>query len=287
MNVDDIAGFLKNVESTVSSILKIGFLSRGVTPASRIGRGKTLVILGNGPSLRQTIDEYYERLKSYDMMAVNFAALSDDFIRLRPKYYMLADKHFFNGLATDPNVSTLWNKLRSVNWNMILLVPATYRPIAHSLVMMSKSIRIRTYNLTPVEGFRWLTHTIYSSGLGMPRPRNVLIPALMEGIRLGYSEIIICGADHTWTRTLEVDEYNRVLSVQPHFYEDNEDEHKRVRETYKNLRLHNVLGSMAIAFSSYWKVKEYADSCNVRIFNATPGSMIDAFPRIKGLGHIL
>ena len=76
-----------------------------------------------------------------------------------------------------------------------------------------------------------------------------------------------------------MDDENFVVSVQPHFYKDNDEEHKRVRSAYAGLHLHDVLGSMTIAFRSYWHVKGYADSRGVGILNATPGSMIDAFPR--------
>ena len=37
-----------------------------------------------------------------------------------------------------------------------------------------------------------------------------LIPSIMLGIWLGYREIYLLGADHTWTKTLSVDDDNRV-----------------------------------------------------------------------------
>lgn len=36
---------------------------------------------------------------------------------------------------------------------------------------------------------------------------------------------------------------------------------------------------MTIAFRSYWHIADYARSRGIEIINATPGSMIDAFPR--------
>ncbi len=113
----------------------------------------------------------------------------------------------------------------------------------------------------------------------MPRPRNVLIPAIMVGMAMGYKEIFIIGADHTWTRTLEVDDDNNVVSVQPHFYKDNEEEKQRVTSVYRNVRLHDMLLSMHLAFKSYHTIARYARERGVRIVNATPGSFIDAFQR--------
>lgn len=279
MSYDKISGFLSRLGSSLASMAKVMLLSKGASPSSDVGKDRSLVILGNGPSLRTTLDSDFDWLMQHDLMAVNFAALSPEFLRLRPRYYILADGHFFNGAATDPNVRKLWETLSSISWDMTLLIPSKYKHFSKPLLMNARDLKVRYFNLTPVDGFKWLSHWFYSSGLGMPRPRNVMIPAIMEGIRLGYKEIYLCGADHTWTKTLDVDSENFVISVQPHFYEDNEEEHKRVRETYKGIRLHEVLGSMAVAFASYWKIADYAKKKGIRITNATPGSMIDAFPK--------
>lgn len=279
MKLDNLSAFASKTGASLASILKVLILSKGASSSTDDGKGKELVILGNGPSLRHTIDNDLDWLISHDLMAVNFAALSPEFFRLRPKYYILADGHFFNSLHSDSNVRKLWETFGKISWEMTLLIPSKFKHLVKPLLMHTKGIRLRYFNLTPVEGFKWLNYLLYAAGLGMPRPRNVLIPALMEGIRLGYSKIYVCGADHTWTKTLDVDDENFVISIQPHFYEDNEEEHKRVRETYKGLRLHDVLGSMVVAFKSYWHVADYAKSRKVEIINATPGSMIDAFPR--------
>ena len=282
MNFDGIARFMGNVGASLASVAKVVLMSKGASSASDEGKGRELVILGNGPSLRQTIDQDLRWLVSHDLMGVNFAALTDEFFRLRPKYYILADGLFFNAYNSDNNVRKLWENFGKVTWDMTLLIPSKYKHFAKPLMMHTKGIRLRYFNLTPVEGFKWLTHLFFSTGLGMPRPRNVLIPAIMEAIRLGYNKIYLCGADHSWTKTLDVDDENFVVSIQPHFYEDNEEEHRRVRETYKGLRLHDVLGSMTIAFRSYWKIVDYAKKKKVEIINASPGSMIDAFPRRNG-----
>lgn len=279
MKPENITSFLSKTAATFASLLKVALMSRGASPSSAEGKGKGIVILGNGPSLRSIIDNEIDFLLTYDLMAVNFAANTPDFFKLRPGYYLLADNHFFNSLQSDANVRKLWENLGKATWDMTLLLPSRLRHLAKPLTMHCKNIKTRYFNLTPIEGFSFVTHVLFKGGLGMPRPRNVLIPAIMESIRLGYERIFICGADHTWTKTLDVDKDNYVISVQPHFYQDNEEEYKRVRETYKDLRLHDVLGSMVVAFKSYWEIAPYAKKRGVEIINSTPGSMIDAFPK--------
>lgn len=279
MILDKLQHTVSNITSSVGSLIKVALLSRGVSAKAPVKEGRGLVIMGNGPSLRKTIDEDYEWLCSHDLLAVNFAANTPDFFRLRPEYYVLADGHFFSGNTSDPNVARLWKEIARVSWKMTLWVPRKAVHLAKALAMTNPNITVKTFNLTPVEGAKGLSHLLYDAGLGMPRPRNVMIPAIMAGIREGYRKIYLCGADHTWTRTLSVDDENFVVSIQPHFYQDNDKEHERVRAAYAGLRLHDVLGSMTIAFRSYWQLSDYARSRGIEIINATPGSMIDAFPR--------
>lgn len=281
MIFDKIQSILNKMTATAGSLIKVAVMSGDVSGKSAVKEGRGLVIMGNGPSLRRTIDNDYDWLCSHDLLAVNFAANTPDFFRLRPQYYVLADGHFFSGNASDPNVARLWGEIGKISWEMTLWVPRKAIHLAKALVLNNKNIELKSFNLTPIEGFKGVSHFLIDAGLGMPRPRNVMIPAIMVGIREGYKKIYLCGADHTWTQTLSVDDENFVVSVQPHFYKDNDKEHERVRSAYAGLHLHDVLGSMTIAFRSYWQIADYAASKGVEIINATPGSMIDAFPRRK------
>lgn len=278
MNYDKIQQGLGRVSSSLASLVKVALLSKGISARGSQPEGSSIVIMGNGPSLRTTIDNEREWLESNELMGVNFFANTPDFTNLRPRYYILADGVFFSATG-HPNVAKLWENLRNVSWKMTLFVPVRSLPLVKALAMGNDNLQLSTFNLTPVEGFKGLSHLLYRTGLGMPRPRNVMIPAIMSAIREGFRKIYLCGADHTWTQTLSVDDENFVVSIQPHFYEDNDKERERVREAYKGLKLHDVLGSMTVAFRSYWLLRDYADSLGVEIINATPGSMIDAFPR--------
>lgn len=279
MNPEKVTQKLSEFSSSAASLLKVALMSGRPFPAVKTGDKKSIAILGNGPSLRETLDKEIDVLLVHDLMCVNFAANTPDFMNLRPSYYILADAHFFKGIEADENVKKLWQNFESLTWEMTLFVPVKFRHLAEALVFNSPNVKLFYFNLTPVEGLKPISRLLYDLGLGMPRPRNVMIPAIFCAIRMGYEKIYLCGADHTWTRTLSVDENNRVVSIQPHFYKDNENENLRVRETYKDLRLHQVLGSMTTAFKSYWDIADYAQKKGVEIINSTPGSMIDAFKR--------
>lgn len=238
---------------------------------------RPLYIMGNGPSLRTNLDNNLELLKRSDTLAVNFAANTPEFSIVRPKYYVLADPHFFRNVS-DKNVAALSESLKAVDWPMTLFVPAKSRRSAARMIG-NPMVSVEGFNFLAAEGWKWLEQLIFRLRLGMPRPRNVLIPSIMIGIWLGYKKIYILGADHSWLKTLDVDSDNRVVSVQPHFYKEDSHEVERINRTYLDLKLHQVLESMTIAFASYHKINAYASRCGITIINATPGSFIDAFPR--------
>ena len=58
---------------------------------------------------------------------------------------------------------------------------------------------------------RTLLHFFFSKGLAMPRPHNVLIPSIMNLAYLGYKELYIVGADHSWLSEITVNENNEAL----------------------------------------------------------------------------
>ena len=276
-------GKIKEIIDGMASMGKAMLLSRRPSPAGS-PKKERLIIMGNGPSLRDTIANHYEILKKADTLAVNFAANADSYRDLRPNLYVLADPHFFrtdaaDGKSSDPNVVRLWDNISSTGWKMILYVPCKAK--LPEAIAKNGNIAVRRYNLTPGEGLRGPVHWLYRHGLAMPRPRNVLIASIMVALREGYRDISIVGADHTWSRDLWVDDRNRVISVQKHFYKDNEKELDRVAQEYAGYHLHDILNSLTIAFRSYHRIAAYAETLRAKIYNCTPGSFIDAFPRAE------
>lgn len=270
-----VSEFPSRLGSTLKSLVKIVLQSRRPTISRVAGREESLIVMGNGPSLNDTMRDNAQSLARHRLMAVNFAANAPQFYELRPDFYVIVDPVFFRELE-NANVKSLWANLSErVDWPMRLLVPVKAKvPVA-----LPVNIVVERFNPVGVEGFRAFEHVAYRTGLGMPRPRNVLIPAIMAGMMLGFRNIYITGADHSWTRTLSVTDDNTVVSVQPHFYADNNAEHERVASVYKNIRLHEIMYSFYVAFRSYFTVASYAKSRGVNIYNSTPGSFIDAFER--------
>ncbi|MCM1520029.1 MAG: DUF115 domain-containing protein [Lachnoclostridium sp.] len=270
---DKISDIISQAGSTLKSLVKIAVSSRGSDISKCRQEGDRIIIMGNGPSLAETIESHHELMKTVPLMAVNFAANTSEFFALKPRYYILADPHFFK--SEDKNVKLLLQNLANVDWKMTLIIPSRAR-IAPDL---GANVEIRRFNMVSAEGFDWFEDKVYSSGLAMPRPRNVLIPAIMTSISMGYKKIYIVGADHSWTRTLSVNERNEVVSIQPHFYAESKEESERVTAVYRDVKLHEIINSFYVAFKAYHRIERFARRKGVTIYNSTPGSFIDAFER--------
>lgn len=269
--------FVTKSAQTAKAAGKILLCSRRTSLARAADTSRPIVIMGNGPSLAEVLADHGDLLAENGTMAVNFAAISPEFRRIRPRYYILADPLFFSG-SEEGNLPALRRAFAAVDWPMTLLVPAPMRSRTAGL-SLSGAIDVRTFNAVGVEGFAPFCRAAFGAGLAMPRPRNVLIPAIMTAIAMGYGKIVLVGADHSWLEGLSVTDDNEVVSVQRHFYAESGAEERRIRHEYRGYHIHDIVGSMAVAFKSYHDIADYATARGVDIVNATAGSYIDAFRR--------
>jgi hypothetical protein len=81
---------------------------------------------------------------------------------------------------------------------------------------------------------------------------------------------------------IHVDDNNNALINQVHFYDATSSKSEVLDKRGKGARkLHEILHKFMLAFKGYFILKEYAEYKNVKIYNATPDSFIDAFERVK------
>jgi hypothetical protein len=289
--------FVLAVIETITSVLKIILLSK-ITFNFKLKSNKeeSLVILGNGPSLNKTLEKE-DFINDKKLLCVNYFGRTDEYEKLKPSYYVVTSLEYFfkeekEEFAVERRL-TLESIANKTNWPLTLFIPAKAKARAgwKQIFKDNRHISIFYFNTTPISGFNFFTNFCYRNNLGMPRPHNVLIPALVLMINLRFPNIYICGADHTWLQELYVNEFNEVLLSQKHFY----DERSKKPSQYRDLsfaqpmyhggskdtrKLHEVLEKFYYTFRSYWKIKDYAETKEVNIYNVTPISYIDAFKRV-------
>lgn len=240
-------------------------------------KNSTCRVLGNGPSLRFEFERNIEDFKSseIDIFCVNFFCSNPLFYEIKPSNYVIADNIFWMGSINPETMKMLdefYNSMNSINWSMNLFVPNdSYKIIKRKI--SNCNINLIPYNRTPVDGYKYIRHFIYKMNLGMPKAVNILNATTFLAVNLGYENIILYGADHSWISDLYVDDDNIICSYQNHFYGK--------KTSFKMPRGSLALGlrSIADALDSYVLIKNYSEFRNSRIINKTSKSFLDIFDR--------
>ncbi|WP_304370717.1 hypothetical protein [uncultured Helicobacter sp.] len=245
-----------------------------------------IFVIGNGPSLNTDITSHIKDLCLEDIMMVNQALTHTLAFELKPKYYMLMDPAYW-GFYTDKEdidggltqcVKCLNEAFSRVDWEMNVFAPYHYyhKRTAKSLVLNNPKLHIYTFNAVELYTFSMLQRWLYRHNFAIPSGINVLLAGLCCAVTMGYKEIYLLGADSTWHKQLEVDENNRVYSLETHYY------HNQKEKIYTPYPLSFHMQCIAEAFKAY-------DTLGVAfpyIYNLSSVSMIDAFKR-KNIDSIL
>ena len=239
------------------------------------GDARLLTILANGPSLKKDIEKI--NLLNGDFCVVNDFYKSSYYSIIRPKYHVLADPLYFTqGSDIEPFI-------KSVNWELKMFVPySAWKKMDVLKEMPSKYINVIPYHSVGTTGYKLFDFFLYRKGLSMPTPQNVLVPSIFNGVNMGYKEIIIYGADHSWTESIRVNNENQVCLADTHFYDQEKislSPWRKATEGREIYKMHEILQDLSNSFRSYHILKKYADSQGCHIVNKTKGSYIDAFDR--------
>lgn len=246
-------------------------------------KGFTATILANGPSAKEIINGRRNLLSGTDMLVVNDFVTTEVFFELKPKYYLLLDPAYFNPGAkveseqalpdNNATISRIVDNLRMVDWELCLFIPSTHMSsVVKTLYGVNSNIKVIPFNATRILGFFWFENLMYDRGYGIPTSRNVIIPAMVLMILLGYKTIYLYGCEFSWTKTMDVDPENGMMFFNDrHFYSKDE-----IRYFGKGGYVW-WLETIAEELRGTEHVARYAEHKGVRIINRTKGSFIDAF----------
>jgi hypothetical protein len=249
--------------------------------------GNEISVLGNGPSLTKSLEQHRCFIEKRAKLVVNAFAVSEEYEKLKPEYYVLADPQFWmeNALERAQEIvgQTMKSIIEKTNWKLSLILPKEARGsyLCNKILRDNKKINITYYNKVTILGFTAFRNFCYRKNIGMPRAYNVLLPGLMITLGLGYKRIYLFGADHTWHENLALDKDNTLCFRDAHFYNHETKLHPiRNIHTGESVKIHEQFYSLYQAFKSYWIIKPYADSVGAKIYNASESSFIDAFERV-------
>ncbi|GAB4027623.1 hypothetical protein GCM10028773_59460 [Spirosoma koreense] len=284
-----IAAFFSNLIASVLSLAKVLIRSRWQVqlPAREKARCS---VLGNGPSLNDSLANHLDFLQETELICVNGFAITDYFTRLRPANYILADPNAFTFHDATTGREDLHQILKAmitqVDWPMRLFVPSFAKGsyFIRQIEAGNSRVELIYFNPTVVRGFRWFCYWLYKANLGMPQAQTVIVTALFLMINRRFDEIFLFGADTSWHEQIRVSDTNQLEIKQVHFYDKPKDvafmpvysdAHRTQTFTMASqfLSLHKV-------FRGYEILRNYADYRKVRVLNASSKSYIDALERV-------
>ncbi|WP_353134769.1 6-hydroxymethylpterin diphosphokinase MptE-like protein [Pseudopedobacter sp.] len=281
---NSVGNLLTNAISSTASIVKI-LIQSDLEVKRHLTKGiKECVILGNGPSLAHSLIEYASVLNKYQLIAVNSFALTKEYKALKPSYYVMHDP----GLWTSENdlSNRIFDAIKlTTDWPIIVYLPAQAKRHKTTEKLVSENVYIHFYNYTVFKGFQNIGHYFFKKNLAMPQSQNVLVACLFLTINMGFKDIYILGADHTWHENISVNADNILCVKDVHYYDQEVDIKLRpfkkglhLEETFK---VSEIFEAWAKVFKGYEAISRYAKTKNAHIYNASKVSFIDAFERRK------
>lgn len=285
-----VAAFFSNLTASLLSLVKIMLRSRWGVRLPAAGQPRCSV-LGNGPSLTDSLANHPDFLSGTELICVNNFAHADDFIQLQPSNYVVADPNYFvfteHTTDRDDIRRTLLILSERVSWTMRLYVPhfAKGSYVVTTIERANPLVRVVYFNPTVVRGFARFRHYMYATNLGMPQAQTVIVTALSLMINRGFREIFLFGADTSWHEQIRLDDQNQLLMKQLHFYDKPKDVafvpvYSDAQRT-QTFTMASQFLSLHKVFAGYEVVRDYANYKAVRILNASSKSYIDAFERVQ------
>ena len=277
----------------VLSLIRVLFYSKLNTrcPLLREIKDRVLV-LGNGPSVKQLINDNIQFLSTQNLVVVNDFFLSRYFTTIKPRVYVIADPVYWEEQVPD-NMLVLRQKMQhtlmnDVDWEMLFFVPSGIFKTSffHQIYQANTHIHIQPFNVVPFIGTKRMRYIFYDKLLAKPLSGNVIGSALFIALQMDIKEIYLFGVEHSWTRSLYVDDQNRTCIELEHFYTENQQGTVWLKSNAEPYTINQALFDIATMLGGYREINEYALQKDIKIYNCTPDSFIDAFERKKWIRPI-
>lgn len=284
--------FLINAAETITSIGAILFRDGNFrNPYKKLHRERNnpVYILANGPSLSQFLakaESDFSEYENADFFAVNEFVNTPAYLLIRPRYYVFSDMLYYSDtIYSERGHRTMRSLAERTEWEMTLFVPMIYKKSEYLAPLReNKNISIVYFHCHTAEGFECVTDYLYRKAL-CGGGSTVAIPAIYASLFMGYKDLRVYGIDHTFFDNIVVDDNNVVNFRETHFYKD---ERSVLRPLIyhdttpaRNITMKEYILARGDAFKRHERMQKLAQSMGAVIYNCTPGSLVDAYPRMK------
>lgn len=257
-------------------------------PYMNINKGKKAMVMGNGPSLRLLLDKYSkgEINVTQDSFFVNLSPLDESFYKIKPKHLFWSDYVFVQETeGKTAQIRKMYDLMEErIDWDLTVFLNLpnkkdderlkSYSRLTNPHIHFVDMNRKYCDELCPS-----LRNWLYKKGLFQPTEGTVVITALYAAILEGYSEIELYGSELDMFKDLALDDDNNLFLLERHFYCAPETARVCHDGTAVAATIKDYLSWIVAMFQSHQLIRQFADYMGCKIYNCTPGSMVDAYER--------
>lgn len=240
-------------------------------------KGKTVVILANGPSLTSDIENIKKRSENPNALlyAVNDCVMTDMFLLMRPQLYCFIDRLYFDEQAKEYRIYDYLNE--RVQWDIQLFIPIKKKNFVTERIH-NKHITIVPIPTLLFSGFENCKYPAYKRGIAVPLFVNVVILAIYTSLNMGVKRLYLYGVDHTFLKLVFVDDNNELCLKDDHYY-GSKVIHIAPREDGSHFNVAGFVYDQYLTFKEHDSIRGYADYLGAEIINCTKCSCIDSYVR--------
>lgn len=257
----------------VNDAIRHNILYKNECLKSKCKSGRCFIV-GTGPSLSE-ID--MDLLVGEDVIVVNHAYKSQAILNLQPLFWVVADPLFWS--EQQKYLVPILNALsgRLLKTSLLIRADALYALKAEHY----SNEQIFMYDMVDNHDSGGHLLSIDFTALLQNYAQNVLCPALLLSMFVGYKEIFLIGFDHSWWAYDEADvSHGRPI---PHAYVNDSVDNMIAKNCYEQLGYSGLRKTIEIQKKQYAAIRKYAEQNEISIFNATIGGELDTFERTNFL----
>lgn len=247
-----------------------------------VSPNQRLIVIANGPSLKEDLNRLEkEDLSNTDFAMMNFSAITPLFLKLKPKYYCLADHAFFKPGYNEEKVRKSYQALEElVDWDLTLVVSYNAKVVKKYSELTNPHIKFQRVFAVSCDSFKNVLYRLYKKGLGNPSIGTVTNMAAFAGIQYGYKQIEFCGNDMSFFDGICVSDDNYPCVEMKHYYDDKVTLKPMMISDTQHQTLRSYVEMVYRMIVSHNAIADYGKYMGVTFINRTRKSMLDCYPRL-------
>lgn len=239
-----------------------------------------VIVLGNGPSLKNDLDDIAKKTDTHDFVCVNNFCSSPYYKVFKPSIYVFLDPYFFSENSHESWIVQREKTFKIINeqttWNMKIFLPFGANEKILKRFIINEKIDIIKMNVSHSNNIK-----LYDSGYFGPIQCNVLIYAVYLAIWSKYKNIKIYGADMSFHKDIDVDQNDNSLFMTFKHFNSEDTIEKLMKNPEKIIptTMKEELTGCTYIFEAHEILNSYANKHNIEISNYSSYSLIDAYKR--------